>query len=651
MKRFTLGAALALVAAAIASATGQGEAGSGAGADAAPAAMGKYAEAPMLAALVAAGSLPPVDERLPLEPLVVEPIEAIGTYGGSLAVQISNPRGWEPGVEGVSEPLIGYDYATGDTLLPNLAASWDLAEDGMTLTLRLREGVRWSDGEPLVAEDITFFWNDVNKNQEILGTYDGGVLPEFLRMKIPETIEALDEYTVQLTYDSPYFMAPYMISGFANYGIGGTAFLPKHVYTQWHIDYNEDATSLAKEAGFDHWYQHFNSKRIVGILSPRKPGIPAVGPWALQEASPSGAIFDRNAYYFKVDTAGNQLPYIDKLIGVYIGDGQSNLLRTINGEFDIASYALTLDDFPVIRENEEAGGYQTRIMTGATAADVALRINWNYHGDEEIAAILADKRFRQALSVAINREEVNELIAKGLGIPMQWTANHDLPYFEGSWGNAYAAYDPAQADALLDDLGMTARDANGYRMTPGGKPFLFTFDVADNSTMTVKSSELLAEYWEAVGIQVNLNIGELGALVQKLISKQWLAFGQEVGGPSSTLEMLIGGLEGWNSWATFNDWWRWNSTGGEGGIEPPDQIKRIFEINNTRQTVPVETVIEGFKEAYDWVADTVPVIGVLGYVGKPIVWKAALGNVDTSLPTQRIGGFRAERLYTFYWKS
>ena len=132
MKRLTLGAALALVAAAIASATGQGEAGSGAGADAAPAAMGKYAEAPMLAALVAAGSLPPVDERLPLEPLVVEPIEAIGTYGGSLAVQISNPRGWEPGVEGVSEPLIGYDYATGDTLLPNLAASWDLAEDGMT---------------------------------------------------------------------------------------------------------------------------------------------------------------------------------------------------------------------------------------------------------------------------------------------------------------------------------------------------------------------------------------------------------------------------------------------------------------------------------------------------------------------------------------
>ena len=121
MKRLTLGAALALAAAVFASATGQEDAGSAAGT--APAAMGKYSEAPMLAALVAAGTLPPVDERLPLEPVVVEPIEAIGTYGGSLAVQISNPRGWEPGVEGVSEPLIGYDYATGDTLLPNLAAS------------------------------------------------------------------------------------------------------------------------------------------------------------------------------------------------------------------------------------------------------------------------------------------------------------------------------------------------------------------------------------------------------------------------------------------------------------------------------------------------------------------------------------------------
>ena len=298
----------------------------------------------------------------------------------------------------------------------------------------------------------------------------------------------------------------------------------------------------------------------------------------------------------------------------------------------------------MIRDNEDAGSYQSRIMTGGTAADVALRINWNYHGDDEIAAILADKRFRQALSVAINREEVNELIAKGLGIPMQWTANHDLPYYDEAWGNAYAAYDPAQADALLDAMGMTERDGDGYRMTPSGKSFLFTFDVADNSTMTVKSSELLAEYWEAVGIRVNLNIGELGALVQKLISKEWLAFGQEVGGPASTLEMLISGLEGWNLVGHLQRLvaLEFHRRRGRHRAAGPDQAHL-----RDQQHAPDGAGGDGdrmaFKEAYDWVADTVPVIGVLGYVGKPIIWKTDLGNVDTSLPVTRIGGMRAER--------
>ncbi len=610
----------------------------------------KFAEAPMLAELVKAGTLPPVDQRLPPQPVVVQPIEGIGLYGGSLSVQISNPRGWEPGVEAVTEPLITYDPRSGDKLLPNLAERWELSTDGKVFTLYLRKGVKWSDGVPFTADDVTFFWNDVIKNQEILSTYNGGVLPDYLSFKIPQTIEAVDQYTVRFTYDVPYFMAPQMFSGFGNFGVVGTAMLPKHSYTQWHIKYNPDADKLARDAGFDHWYQLFNSKRILGIENPEIPGIPGLGPWVIKEASPNGAVWERNPYYFKVDTKGNQLPYIDKLIGVYVGDAQANLLRTIHGEYDIAFYTLSLDDYPVIKDNEKAGGYKSRIMTGATPADAAVRINWNYAGDKEVASILADKRFRQALSLAINRDEVNKLVAKGLGIPMQWTTNKAMPFYDAKWGQAYAQYDPGKANSLLDAMKMTVRDSKGFRLTPGGKPFVLQFDVASNSTMTVKSSELLKEYWEKVGVEVNIQIGELGAIVQKLIAKNWMAFGQEVPGAPTTLAYLIGGEEEWNSWLVFNDWWKWNSTGGKEGIEPPADVKRIFEINKTRQSVPVETAIQGLREIFNWVADTVPAIGVMGYVGQPIIWKASLGNVDTSLPTQRIGGMRAERIYTFFWK-
>jgi peptide/nickel transport system substrate-binding protein len=468
-------------------------------------------------------------------------------------------------------------------------------------------------------------------------------MPGFLNVKLPLTTAKIDDYTVRFTYDEPYYIAPNMFS-FGNYGCVGTSHLPKHAYQEWHVKYNPDAEKIAKDADFESWWQFFNSKRIIGIMNPQIPGIPSLGPWVIKDSNPNGAVWERNPYYFKVDPEGNQLPYIDEVIGIYLGDSETNLLRTMNGEFDYVTYALNIDDFPILKENADSAGYDVRIAEGNMVSDVAFRVNWNHVGDPEVAEILYDKRFRQALSVAIDREEVNELVSLGYGIPMQFTLKKDSVIFKQEWADSYAQYDTDLANQLLDEIGMTKRDRDGYRLTPDGKDFEFIVEIMSNSTACVKASELISDYWEAVGIKVNMQIKEIMAVVESLRNKTFMVFGQEM--PSwSDLGMITDGIETWNSWAVFNDWWAWRQYNGEQGAEPSEDVKRIFEINALRASVPMEETFRNVEWVFDWVAENLPVIGIMGYTGTPVVWKKDLGNVDHTYPAE--GSYRAE---TFYWK-
>ena len=606
---------------------------------------GEYHEAPVLAELVAAGELPPVDQRLPPEPVVVEPLHETGQYGGTMSIQISNPAGWEPGVAMMVEPIFGYDYRTGDEIIPVLATGYDLSADGLVFTLYLREGVKWSDGEPFTSADFTFFWNDVMMDKDLTPA-----LPGFLSIQMPETVVALDEHTVQFTFDSPYYIAPRMFSQFGNYGCVGTSHLPRHIYEKWHIKYNENAQEMAIEEGHEHWWQLFNSKRVIGILDPQIPGIPSLGPWVIEKSTANGAVWRRNPYYLKVDTAGNQLPYIDEVVGIYMNDPESNLLRTMNGEYDYATFQLGINDYPILQDNADSGNYNVRIAEGENVSDVAFRVNWQHVGDEEVAAILADKRFRQALSLGINREEVNEFVSLGFGIPMQFTIKKTSAAYKPEWGDAYADFNPDAAMALLDEMGMSDFDSDGFRLTPGGKPFTLDLGIMSISIATVDASELIRDYWEAIGIRVNLQIREITAVVETLRNKTFMVFGQEL--PSSSdLAMIIDGIETWNSWAVFNDWWAWRQYDGEQGTEPSEDVKRIFEIQDARRSVPMEETLRQLEWVFDWVAEYLPVIGVMGYTGSPVVWSKDLGNVDTSLPASgTYMSVRGHRPEIFYWK-
>jgi len=274
----------------------------------------KYNEAPMLAELVKQGKLPPVEQRLPEEPMIVTHIEEVGRYGGTLRVAMVSPATWAEAGQLTTEFFIERDPKDYTKFIPGLAKSWKFSNQGKTFTLTLRKGLKWSDGEPFTADNIIFWWEDVILNDELTPVKPsqwtvGGKLMR---------VEKVDAYTIRFQFDKPYYAAVYLFSQVAGYGCQGQGFLPKHALMKYHIKYNPKATELAKEAKYDYWWQLFQYKAKPSNRDDQQhPDIPTMGPWIAKEILPDGVIWERNPYYWKVDTAGNQLPYVDRFRGVF----------------------------------------------------------------------------------------------------------------------------------------------------------------------------------------------------------------------------------------------------------------------------------------------------------------------------------------------
>ncbi|MBK8034585.1 MAG: hypothetical protein IPK17_34800 [Chloroflexi bacterium] len=219
-----------------------------------------YNEAPILAERVAAGELPPVAERLPVNPDVVTPIDQVGTYGGTLQLLADVPTSWGDASNIIRAFLIERDHATGDQLLPGLAESWALSDDGMEFSLTLREGLKWSDGAPFTTDDLVFMWEDIYMNAEVT---PGGPPPFFQPGGEPMQVEKVDDLTIIYRFSVPYYVAPYYFTHWGDwYGSQQCCFQAKHVLSRYHIAYNPDADALAQEAGFEHSYELLQTKLV-----------------------------------------------------------------------------------------------------------------------------------------------------------------------------------------------------------------------------------------------------------------------------------------------------------------------------------------------------------------------------------------------------
>jgi peptide/nickel transport system substrate-binding protein len=470
-----------------------------------------YAQSPMLDAQVESGAIPALADRLPANPAVVTPFNEVGTYGGTMRVGFT---GDNPGWGGLWyiagwENLVSWapDFSG---IVPNIAESWEVSDDVRSYTFHLREGMKWSDGVDFTADDILFYIEDVLFNEELSV---GGPVADWLPRDGAEEFlaEKVDDYTVKFTFANPNGTFLYQV---ATWGGRHLTWFPKHYLSQFHADYNENVDELvAAEEGVENWTGLFNRKAAGPTEDTNSYWNnlerPLLFPWIPTSVlgGSTQMTMARNPYYWKVDTEGNQLPYIDEIVGISYQDNEARTLAMINGDLD---YVKDPGGSPerVLYYDAMDSGAPINISAAISDGGVSTTIHFNRTVDDPVLAeLFANKDFRIGMSYAINRPEYIEIVQFGQGEPAQASPLPSSPLYNEQLATQYTEYDVALANESLDKV-IPDKDADGYRLRPDGQPLSLVFSVSNSlsyGTSWVQTAELLIGYWDAVGVKVTLN--------------------------------------------------------------------------------------------------------------------------------------------------
>jgi peptide/nickel transport system substrate-binding protein len=457
-----------------------------------------FNEPPMLAAKVKAGELPPVSERLPENPLVVFPLEKIGTYGGTIRRALTSDIAQTQGpVKAFNDNLMGYErpYPPKSIQL-NMADSFELSDDGKTAIVRIRKGVKWSDGVPLKVDDILFWYYDMAFNDSARSTPP--IPPPYWQVDgKPIKLEKIDDQTLKISSPKPLGRVRRALSH-------EDIAYPKHILARHHPKYNPDAN-----------YKDFRDLTTSAQLVMR-PGLPRLSAWVPVEWVPGQRIvYERNPYYWKIDSEGNQLPYADRYTFEIIQDPKVLLLNFINNELDLFGRYFQMDMYPTLRSEEQKGRFNLRIsgpISGPT-----FYLNWDAP-NPTLREAFRNKNVRVALSHAINREEIKEIVYYGLFIPSGYSFGPPNPYYSKEAHMKYSAYDPEKSRALLEEAGYRDTNGDGFREFKDGTRFEMNINVTSTQKIGVDVCELVSEHWGAIGIKANLN-----PMLRELISARWLS--------------------------------------------------------------------------------------------------------------------------------
>jgi len=577
----------------------------------------EYNEAPALSIEVAAGELPPVEERLPQEPRVIEPLNEVGEYGGTLKLSDNQPLGSELR-DFKAERLFKLSPEDISSIIPNVVKGGAFSEDYQSYKLFLREGMKWSDGHPFTADDFVFWYEDYFLNEELQPSKPAWTKQAGDLFKVTK----LDDYTVQYTFGAPYPLFIYYLTRDVGEALTWGSYLPKHYLKEFHLKYNSKAKELAVEKGFEEWHQLFNAVADTrgSLLS---VGTPTIEPWVLKEVATNYAILERNPYYWKIDTAGNQLPYIDKIRVTAIGDAEVRLLKIASGEIDFALREMSVGNYPFLLSGQEEGEYRAYFWQETVGAAELIQLNHTSE-DSVLREIIQDVRFKRALSLAINRDEMNQTLYLGLAVPRQATILPSTDYFESQFAEAYAEYDPEQANKLLDEV-ISERDSDGFRLRSDGETLLLVAEIKESFA---PAWELIKEYWENVGvkvlIQVRNNVSSRRKANKLQVTTQLLDRTTQV---LYTLEPLyFVPFTNKNSWA--QGWFQWYNSDGNKGQEPPAEVKKLFQNYQTMLgSITDEERIKAGKDILRSQAENLWCIGTVGMVPHPVVVTNSLYNV------------------------
>ena len=645
-----------------------------------------YSQAPMFDELVESGALPPLEERLPDTPKVADDRSAeyleggefgIGSYGGTIRSGSMTPNYNGDVFIMLTENLLTMVDTYSGVVTPNLVEAYEVNDDYTEFTFTIRKGLKWSDGTEVTMEDYRFAFEDYIFNAELTPVLDAYLRAGGKSTGAPMTFEVIDDSTFKITFEESYggFLVHLSVAGWKGYA---SYLKPAHYMKPFHKDYAEEIHG-SLEAYYEFlapygeclgyydvtedgiWAQILNqidaqnsgeltdasvmltTKTFAG--TDLTANLPVLHPWIMVSDENNVTTWERNPYYFKVDAAGQQLPYCDYVTSTLVEDQEMLQMKIITGDIDYLRESATINNVTMYRENEEKAGIKVYFYSlNNTPTDIMVNMNYGLNTDGTIKdddisqawqEVISDVRFRQALASAIDIDEIIEAVYTGFAEPDA--------YFTERY-----TYDPDYANQILDEMGMADVDGDGFRETPSGKKLQWMIFNADDASDIIPVCELLVEYWNVeLGLNVTATTIESTLLATSIAANEipmrvfwapiditWfnLNWGQNTFGPL------------WNTWYVNGGM---NAAEGQEvvGLVPPEEAVEFYSLLESVMTgSPDQAVEEVLPAMHELVADQLWLMVPLQNVQQSVIANANLRNIPVG-GVGIAGNFVAELFY------
>ncbi len=577
-------------------------------------------QAPRLLILAALGvAAGPALAAPPDEPRVIEGIE-LGKPGGELRMLIGRERETRFfNIYGYAH-LIGFDPDL--NLVPDILSSYEV-EDGRIFTLHLRPGHKWSDGEPFTAEDFRFFWEDVATSEDL--SFSGPSIELVVDGELPK-VEVLDDLTVRWSWSKPNrFFIPALAAANQLF-----IYRPAHYLKQFHQKYAdpEELKERIAANGARDWIQLFLRKDRLNDFD--DPDMPTLQPWRLVTRPPAQRfVAERNPYFHRVDSSGQQLPYIDKFI-LEIVDGKLIPIKTGAGEVDLQARRLVFKDYTFLKESEERSGLTTLLWPEARSAHLALYPNLNAE-DPVWRGLFRDLRFRKALAMGIDRDAISQFLYSGLAQPSNNVILPESPLWMDELANECATFDLDKANQLLDELGLDQRGPDGIRLLPDGRPMEIVVENSGEDNEQSDVLELVTDQWKQIGFKIAAKPSDRQIMRSRVYAGTALMsmfFGIDNGVPTATLPPRDFAPTSQGDQLQWPKWGQYYETKGEAG-EPPDlpEAKQLMDLYVAWTTASDERQVEIWQEMLKIYASQCYTVGLVSGVLQPVAARSTMRNV------------------------
>lgn len=580
----------------------------------------KMRETPSLLDRVKSGALPPVDKRIPQQPRIIERFaggDGPGKPGGQLNMLVSATRDTRLMTIYSYTRLIVYDDKF--ELHPDILESLE-AKESREFTLKLRAGHKWSDGHPFTTEDFRFFWEDVANNSELSPS---GPSVELLVDGQPPKVEIIDERTIRYSWAKPN---PHFIESQAR-AAPLFLFRPAHYLKTLHGKYTPEEEILKAYKG-SRWANVF--RRQDAMYGNSNVDLPSLNPWVLTTVPPAQRfVFVRNPYFHRIDKTGQQLPYIDTVIMTVAA---ANLIpaKAGLGEADLQSRYLNMRDYTFLQKSAKQSGVRVYLWESGSGSQLALYPNLNA-SDEQWRKLMRDVRFRRALSVAIDRNELNESVYLGLAKPSNNTVMQRSELFKPEYATKWATYDPKLANKLLDEAGLDKRGSDGIRLLPDGRSATIVVEHQSEETEDTDALTLIGECWKKIGIKMlikpqttdNFRLRTFsGEAIMTAYAGAVTAVPTVDTSPREFAPTMQGGLQ-WSRWGMYVE-----SKGKQG--EPcdlPEACKLMDYLKEWETSTDPAVRRKAWDEILATNADEVFSIGTVNGIRQPVVVGPKVRNV------------------------